>query len=445
VALAITVVLLCAVAACGNSKKEATPSTTTAPTANGPTTGENPGKKVHLEGVPGVTDTEIRVSGIASTTNPLGGKYAEAFKGVQAYFDMINANGGIYGRQLKLIAQHDDKAFSNQQAVQALLTEDKPFAALPIAVLQFAGADQLVQAGMPTFGWTINPEWGGTKEEPKSNMFGQTGSYLCFTCASPGLPWLVEQAHATKVGVLGYAISESSLCVDGTKASMDKYGPRIGAKVVYTDQTLQFQQKDLSVQVQKMKDAGVDFVATCMDTNGVVILAKEMKKQRLDAKQSLPNAYDHEFLDEFGDLFEGSFVRTDFASFELPENEQPEGEKLYLQQMDKEGFTPSENSVAGWLNADLFVAGLKKAGPNFSQQKVIDAINSMKDYNADGFISGVDWTTAHYQESDEQHICQFFSVIEDGKFVPKYSKPGKPFVCPVVKPDSLGTRYTAGR
>jgi ABC-type branched-subunit amino acid transport system substrate-binding protein len=443
VALAITVVLLCAVAACGNSKQEAAPTTTTAPTANGPTTGNNPSKNVHLEGVPGVTDTEIRVGGVASVTNPLGGKYGDAFKGVQAYLDMVNANGGIYGRQIKLVSQHDDKAFSNLTEVQALLSEDNVFAVLPVATLQFTGADLLVQKGVPTFGWTINPEWGGTKDAPRANLFGQTGSYLCFTCANPGFPWLVSQAHAHKVGLLAYAISESTQCADGTEASLKKYGPRIGAKVVYTDQTLQFAQKDLSVQVSKMKQKGVDFVATCMDTNGVVTLAKEMKKQRLDAVQSLPNAYDHDFLDEFGDLFENSFVRTDFASFELPKDNQPEGEKLYLQQMDKEGFTPSENSVAGWLNADLFVTGLKKAGPNFSQQKLIDAINSMTKYDADGFIYPVNWTRAHYLENDEQHNCQFFSVIKDSKFVPKYSRPGKPFVCVVVKPDSLGTRYTA--
>ena len=52
-----------------------------------------------------------------------------------------------------------------------------------------------------------------------------------------------------------------------------------------------------------------------------------MKKQRLDAVQSLPNAYDHDFLEEYGDLFEGSYVRTDFATFELPEDDQPRGLK----------------------------------------------------------------------------------------------------------------------
>jgi hypothetical protein len=41
------------------------------------------------------------------------------------------------------------------------------------------------------------------------------------------------------------------------------------------------------------------------------------------------------------------------------------------------------------------VAGLKAAGPNFDRQKVIDAINSMKAWDADGMIAPVDWTTRH--------------------------------------------------
>ncbi len=57
---------------------------------------------------PGVTATEIRVGGVASVTNPLGGNYGDIFKGVQAYFDMVNAKGGIYGRKLVLAAQVDD-------------------------------------------------------------------------------------------------------------------------------------------------------------------------------------------------------------------------------------------------------------------------------------------------------------------------------------------------
>ena len=154
------------------------------------------------------------------------------------------------------------------------------------------------------------------------------------------------------------------------KASFEKYGPAVDAKIVYIDQSLSYGVGDLGVQVSKMKSAGVDFVTTCMDNNGVVTLAKEMKKQELKAAQSLPNAYDHDFLKEFGDLFEGSYVRTDFVPFEA--KDPPEGLKKYLAAMKQAKADPSENSLVGWLNADLFVTGLKGAGAHFDRQSVIE-------------------------------------------------------------------------
>jgi hypothetical protein len=176
-----------------------------------------------------------------------------------------------------------------------------------------------------------------------------------------------------------------------------------------------------------------------MDTNGVVTLAKEMKKQQLKAVQSLPNAYDHDFLDEFGDLFEGSVVRTDFVQFEA--KEKPKGLKTYLAAMDKAGIKPSENSMAGWINADMFVAGLRGAGPNFSRQKVIDAVNKLRNYTADGLLDGVDWTKEHTSLKVPGESCQFLSTIHDSKFDPDFSEPGKPFVCAVAKDGKLTTRY----
>ena len=88
-----------------------------------------------------------------------------------------------------------------------------------------------------------------------------------------------------------------------------------------------------------MKQAGVDLVTTCMDTNGVVTLAKEMKKQSLDAIQYLPDAYDHTFLKSYGDLFEGSVVRTDFTQWELPKDQQPAGLRR-LPRVDRQAEAP---------------------------------------------------------------------------------------------------------
>ena len=129
-----------------------------------------------------------------------------------------------------------------------------------------------------------------------------------------------------------------------------------------------------------------------------------MDKQGLDARQYLPNGYDHTFVEQYGDLFEGSVVRTDFVPFEVPAEDQPKGLADFLTWMEKTGKAPTENTVAGWMNAALFVDGLKAAGPDFDRQKVIDAINEMTDWTGDGIALGVDWTKQHTGSAESTRL-----------------------------------------
>ncbi|MFM7509025.1 MAG: ABC transporter substrate-binding protein, partial [Actinomycetota bacterium] len=241
-----------------------------------------------------------------------------------------------------------------------------------------------------------------------------------------------KQAGATKAGVLGYAVPQSSQCADGWEKSFQEY-PEAGVEVAFKDSSLSYGTTDFSVQVSKMKDAGVDFIITCLDNTGVVNLAKELKKQGVDAKQFLPNAYDQELLDEFGDLFEGSVASVSFIPLEF--EDKPQGMQDYLEWIEKAGATPNENSIVGWLNAALLVEGLRQAGPEFTQQKVIDAINADINWTADGFLTGVDWTNAHNQRSDIS--CTPIVKVENSKFVPVKGPDGKPFVCFDIPSKSL--------
>jgi ABC-type branched-subunit amino acid transport system substrate-binding protein len=427
--LGVAVVLALAAVACSNAKAGA-PTTTV-----GPGGGQGNGK-FQAVNQPGVTADTINVGGVASITNPLGGTYGNAFLGAQAYFDMVNSEGGIYGRKLKLTEQRDDQLVNNKAEVDALISDPNIFAILPVAVLTFSGADDAVKAGIPTFGWTINPEWSGTPDNPKSNLFGQSGSYLGFTDPNYPLVWLASEMHAKNIGVLAYSVPQSADCATGVKNGFDKYGKSVGAKIAFIDQSLQFGVTDLSVQVSKMKQAGVDLITTCMDQNGVVTLAKEMKKQKLNAKQYLPNGYDEDFVKQFGDLFQGTVVRTDFTQWQLPDSEQPAGLKNFLTWMKKSGNGDklTENSMAGWLNADLFVNGLKAAGQNFTRQSLIAAINKMTDYNAGGILYGVNWTKQHTQDANPTLACEFKSTIKNDSFDPNFSKPAKPWHCTHADP-----------
>jgi branched-chain amino acid transport system substrate-binding protein len=373
---------------------------------------------------PGVTQTEINVGGVASKTNPLGGDYAASFDGVKAYFDMVNSSKdkGIYGRKLRLVSERDDQLSNNRQEVQGLISEDNVFAVLPVSTILFTGADLLGQSGIPTFGWNINAEWGSEQAPGSPNLFGEKGSYLCITCPGQLVPWLAQKVKAKKVGVLAYAQDTSANCAKGLQAAFDKYP---SAKIEFLDTSLAFGVTDLSNDVQQMKDKGVDFVTTCMDNNGTLTLAKEMKKQGLNAKQYLPNAYNQKFIEENAPFFQGSYALTFFTPFEV--KQKPKGLKDFQKWMKKNGYEQNENSMAGWINADQFVTGLREAGPDFSRQKVVDAINAEKNFTAHGLLAGIDWSVAH--KGDQPEGCNVLSKIDNGKFVPSFGQPGKPFVC----------------
>jgi ABC-type branched-subunit amino acid transport system substrate-binding protein len=403
---------------CGNSSSgKSKKTTTTSAASSGSST---PSGSFPAVNQPGVTPTEIRVSGVASTTNPLGGLYGTAFDGVQAYFDMINAQGGIYGRKLTLVKRHDDQLSQNKREVEAIIDQDNAFAVLPVAtIFSFSGASLLAQNNIPTFGWGINDEWTGPP-----NLFGHLGA-LCngSQCPSLLLPFVADKLHKKRLGVLAYNVANSAACVDGIKASFDKYPT---AKIVYSTKSLSFGVTDMSADVKKMIDAKVDMVTTCMDNNGVLTLAREMRQQGLNVPQYMPNAYDHDFMDKNSGFFQGSVVLVQEAPLETS----PKFKALqdYITWMDKDHFTKTENAEIGWVNADMFVTGLRGAGADFSRQKVIDALNKLKDYDAGGMIGPIDWTRQH-TDLHYPRSCGAFTKVEGKNFVPVWGAPGKPFTC----------------
>lgn len=367
---------------------------------------------------PGVTDDTIRVGGVASVTNPIGGKEGEAFEGVHAYFEYLNDQGGIYGRNLELVAEEDDNTgFENTQDIQNLLTQDL-FAVAPVATLDFSGAQLLVDAGMPTFGWNINEEYA-----LGDNLFGMRG-YLCFTCPTQLLPWLAQELEADTVGVLAYDVPQSATCAEGIQNSFDTFPT---AEIGFLDASLPYGIPDLSAQVRDMKAAGVDLVATCMDFNGATTIQQEMRRQELDAVQYSPNAYDYDFLEENGELFDGAYVLTQFWPFEA--EDPPAALDTYLEWMDRTGGTVGELSISGWISADMLVTGLQAAGPEFTQQGVVDGLNQLTDYTAQGLIPGLDWTVEH--TADAPRACSALLQIDGdaGEFVPVFGEPGRPFIC----------------
>ena len=377
---------------------------------------------------PGVTDDEIRVAGLVAKTNDVTNSHFDDITlGVNAYFEMINQNGGIYGRQL--VHEEFDDQLLNTQAVATELIDSEPFAVVGVASPGFGGgAPDLASEAMPVFGWNINEEFNETP-----SFFGMRG-YLGIEDAGPLLPWLAQEVDAQSLGVLAYggaAAEQSEGCLNGIANSVDQYEGDL--EVGFQDASLDFGFADVSGQVQQMSDADVDLVTTCMDFTGQTTIAREMERQGLDAPHYMPRAYDYDFLNEFGDLFEGSYVLLAMLPREWePKPPSMEAFEAWMEETGQDENRMNELALSGWISADMFVTALRLAGPEFTRETVVSEMNQITDYSAQGLIPPIDWTKEHTEDVDG---CGSFLQITDGEFVPIFDNGETPYNCLDAAPD----------
>jgi branched-chain amino acid transport system substrate-binding protein len=334
---------------------------------------------------------------------------------------MVNASGGINGRKLVLTTKLDDSSSGDidSQQAQALNERDKVFAVVGVATPNFGGGKYLANNGGPAFGWNVNPEW---SDGP--SLFGEKGSYLDFSGAGSALPYLVKQLGLKRVAILAYTAAQSRDCATGFVKSFNKFG----IDVVLKDTSLPFGVTSLTTDVSRMKKNKAQFVTTCMDPTGNTLLSSTLKQQHLGSVvQYWPDGYDNDVLAKYKDLMEGVYFGSFFVPFEDPQA--APGMQQFLAQLHSAfpKAKPAEVRLAGWLNADLFVRGLKEIGPDVTRTKLVAAINKMTHWTADGVLPGINWTNAHHNNDDPD--CQAFIQVKNGAFTPVMGRQGTPFVC----------------
>ena len=431
-AIAALSILLLTASACGNSGDDgSSPTTDDGATDDAPSGEEERDTFVSIDGVPGVTDDEIAYAAIGTlSNNPLGTCLFECYlQGVKAYFAYRNSEGGIFGRDLVLSAELDDALGNNQAKSLEVTSGDDAFGAFQ-ATLIASGWGDLDDAGVPTYTWGIH----ATEAADRPNIFPST-IIRCGDCTGRGVAYAAQEAGATKVAALGYGVSENSkVCTNTIADSIELYGDDVGAEVAYVNDELAYGLGGgVGPEVTAMKNAGVDFIATCIDLNGMKTLAQELSRQGMDdVVLSHPNTYNQAFVAEAGDLFEGDLVGVQFLPFEAD----AEGTALedFLTWMDESGSEPSELAMAGWINATLAFDGLLAAGPEFDRAKVVAATNSITDFDAGGLLEPVDWTTAHTpftndtRPEGEDAECTSMVRIVDGVFE-TVAPPDTPWLC----------------
>lgn len=375
-------------------------------------------------GAPGVSATTIDVGSLADLTGPVSADFAPIVQGVQAYFDMVNASGGVDGRKLVLRYQLDDQGVPSEDSdlARTLVSQDHVFAVVGVATPFFSGASYLAQQGTPAFGYDVSADWGDGPD-----LFGQDGSYLDTTTDNGGDAWFVQHIGARSVAVLAYGVTESNAGCEQYVNTLEKFG----IDVSYQDLAITYG-ADLSPDVLQIKAHHADLVVSCMDLTGNIALSRALQQNGEGSiAQEWFDGYDRSDLAAYPTLMNGVYFVVQHVPFEAAAADPGvyPGLEQYLATMKR--YEPSgeysEVSLDGWLNADLFVAGLRAAGPDPTQAKLVSAVNSMTAYNGGGLIGPVDWKVAH--TSSPPPWCPAYVQAEGRAFRPVFGTGTSVFVC----------------
>ncbi|WP_051969307.1 ABC transporter substrate-binding protein [Kitasatospora azatica] len=102
----------------------------------------------------GVTAGQIKIGLVTSLTSPLGTEvFAGPRYGALAFFQALNARGGLHGRTVQVVTCDDaGSGFGNQDCVHRLIDQDQVFAFVSGSVLDYAGAGYVSSRAVPDVG-----------------------------------------------------------------------------------------------------------------------------------------------------------------------------------------------------------------------------------------------------------------------------------------------------
>ncbi len=435
VPVASLAVVAAVTAGCSSSASTATTTTTAAATAT--TTGGSG------SGSPGVTSTQIDVGAISTKTGSLAGYFDGIAPGMQAYFDLLDSQGGINGRKIELTADLDDGGSPTQftQQVHTAIDQDHVFA-VGVASAWFTPG-YFVSTGTPTYGYNVSANW-----ETYPNLFAVGGSTQIYSSAIPTMGHFIKATGSKAVAFISYdpAIA-SSYDACNAYATMLKAA---GYNIDYVDVGAQLGGSYAS-DVQRMQQAGSDLVVSCMQASDNITLARDIQQYGLKIKQLWLNGYDQALLNQYSSLMQGVYLNNaGSVPFQAADTarygDTYSGMQQYIATMNKyePGFTYNAVAFQGWQSAALLAAGIQAAGSDLTQANVVAQTNKITDFNGGGLSAPVNWTTAH--TANTLPTCSAFIQVQGTQFVSVLGSGKQVFVCvngdarnPAVEPAPPGT------
>jgi len=377
----------------------------------------------------GVTATSITVGGVVTASNAGGFTEADAATGAKAYFNYVNAHGGVYGRKIKFVGAQDDglSSATDVQIVRQLVQTNHVFAVVPVNSIAFtAGGTYLAKNGVPFLGLgSSSPFCNTTKMASGFGVSGCTSPKLTPTTPVSGIigQQLLQLAGGknakNKTAVLTFDSSEAgTVAVKSSSASITAGGMKV---VKAIDDIPAQGASDFSPYINEIMTAdqggppGAVYLVDAgsnVDSLRAGLKAAGFKGPILDAVSYGPETLSDATTKA---LLTGSYTYIPFNLYQANTAGVKQMRSNFAALKGKT-FVPDEWGIYGYWAAAELVGMLKKVGPTLTQKGFVKAINSGYTYSLPGLFGATIWPGAH---AGETNACSAIATIKNTTWATK--------------------------
>lgn len=359
----------------------------------------------------GVTSDTIKIGAMGDITGPGADVYTGVVPGWKSYIRYINDQGGIHGRKIKFLIEDD--RFSIPLALAAykkLVYRDKIFAFSWAA----SGAGQ-THAIIPLVQKEKIPMISGTNN---SAYFIPSKRYVFTT-----LPFYEDQVKILmnylrkdlkvkrpKIGLFYMESASSRPVLHLFRKLTKKYGGSL------TELVIPIAGLDMSSQVLLLKRAKPDYAIIHGYVANTAAVLRDAKKFNLKSQFiAMQYGFVKKTIEIARNSATGLWGINAFGSYD---DDSPAMKKL--REIDeKYSSNPGykdRNYIQGWLCSLILCEGLKRAGRNLTNEKLVDAWESIKNFDTKGLCGVVTLSKKNHKTTESSRIYKV--NMKNYKFIP---------------------------
>ena len=394
-ALSAAAVALLALAACS----------TTAPTAEG-----GGGGSEDVTTGNGVTDSEITVGMLTDLSGPFAAGAAVQVTETNAFWDQVNADGGVCGRDVVVDVQ--DHGYDPQRAVTLYRSMAPDVVALQqvlggptsSAVLPLAEADDVYVGGV---GWA-----GSALAYPNNQLPGASNAVQ----AANAVDYMIDElgvAEGSSIGVVYFAGDYGGDSLAGAEHAAEERGVEIVAQEI-TSQTT-----DLSAQASALAQADVAGVVLAAAPTQFASLAGVLASQGADVPIIGMNPTFNPSLlttPAADALLANAYSITSISPYDNPESTGVEAANALYAEADPAGAVGWEVPLA-YVQAELLKQALDGAceSGDLTPEGVVAALAESSSVDTDGLLpDGLDYSNAGQSPTTTVFISKVSSDADAG-------------------------------